>query len=270
MSKLLNEIKHFWNKHPCNIKHSKKLLGTLEYFEEVKNKRYFVEPHISNFVEFNNWKDKTVLELGCGIGTDSIEFAKAGAKITVVDISDESINLTKQRFGVYGYNAEYYVGNLEDLSNLVPHKTYDLIYSFGVIHHAEFPEKIISELKKYSHKDNIIKIMLYNKFSWKSFAFFITDGWKFYFNFNKTIQYFAEAQLNCPRALTYTKSDILKLFKEYKIVKINKDHIFVYSIPNYIEGKYVKTLIFKYMPDFVFNWLKKNFGWHNLITLKIK
>lgn len=269
MTTLLNEITNFWNKRPCNIRHSKKKLGTLEYFEEVKNKRYFVEPHIPDFAQFKNWKDKTVLELGCGIGTDSIEFAKAGAKVTVIDISEESVKLTKQRFDVYGYDAEYYVGNLEELSNIIPHKKYDLIYSFGVIHHAEFPKKIISELKNYSHDSTIIKIMLYNKFSWKSFSFFVTDGWKFWFNFNKTIQYFAEAQLNCPRALTYSKGDLLKLFKEYKILKIKKDHIFVYSIPEYINGNYVKTTCFKCMPNFIFNWLKKNFGWHYLIDLKI-
>jgi 2-polyprenyl-3-methyl-5-hydroxy-6-metoxy-1,4-benzoquinol methylase len=270
MTNLIADIKNFWNARPCNIKHSNKPIGSLEYFEEVKNKRYYVEPHIKEFAQFDEWKDKSVLELGCGIGTDSIEFAKAGANITITDISENSIDIAKQRFNVYGYPVQAYVGNLEDLSSFVPLKKYDLIYSFGVIHHTEFPEQIIEQIKKYCHSETIIKIMLYNKFSWKAFSFFLSHGWRFGFNFNKTIEYFAEAQTNCPRALTYTKGGILRLFKDYEIISLQKDHIFVYDIPSYINGEYKKTIFFKLLPNSILSYLKKTFGWHYLITAKIK
>lgn len=270
MSKLISDIKKFWNSRPCNIKHSDKPIGSLEYFEEVKNRRYFVESHIIDFAQFDKWKDKLVLELGCGIGTDSIEFAKNGANITITDISENSLEIAKKRFQIYGYNTDAYNCNLEELSETVPIKQYDLIYSFGVIHHTEHPEKIVEQIQKYCHKNTIIKIMLYNKFSWKSFSFFLTNGWKFWFNFNKTIEYFAEAQVNCPRAITYTDKTIKKLFKDYDIISLKKDHIFVYNIPSYIKGEYKKTLLFKIIPTSILAYIKKYFGWHYLITLKIK
>ena len=79
--KKLNVIsRKYWNRQPCNIKHSKKKLFSKEYFNEVSNKRYFVEGHIKNFVNFKKWKNKKVLEIGFGIGTDAIEFLKNGAK----------------------------------------------------------------------------------------------------------------------------------------------------------------------------------------------
>lgn len=270
MNDLTNKIKDFWNNRPCNIRHSQKEIGSKEYFEEVDAKRYYVEPHILRFADFNNWKNKKVLELGCGIGTDSIRFAKAGALITVCDISEKSMEITKQRFKEYNLNANFYICNLEELTNYIPIEKYDLIYSFGVIHHASDPQKIIDQIKYYCDTNTLIKIMLYSKICWKSISFYIIHGYKFYFNFNKTIQYFAEAQIDCPVAFTYTKSQIKQLFNKYKIISIAKDHIFTYKISDYIRGKYNKTLLFKFMPNIIFNILKKYLGWHYLIELKIK
>ena len=77
----MEQIKNYWNNQPCNINHSSKEILSKEYFDEVEIKKYFVEPHIPKFAEFDKWKDKRVLEIGCGIGTDSINFAKASTSI---------------------------------------------------------------------------------------------------------------------------------------------------------------------------------------------
>ena len=87
MTKTVKDVKNYWNNRPCNIKHSKKEIGTKEYFNDVEYRKYFVEPHIPEFAEFDKWKGKKVLEIGCGIGTDSINFAKAGAILTCVELS---------------------------------------------------------------------------------------------------------------------------------------------------------------------------------------
>lgn len=267
---MIDLIKNYWNTRPCNINHSKKEIGSLEYFNEVDYKRYFVEPHILKFADFDNQNNKKILELGCGIGTDSIRFVKAGALLTTIDLSEKSVELTKKRFKQYNLTASIHCGNIENLSSFIPPEPYDLIYSFGVIHHTENPSKVLEEIKKYCNKDTKIKIMVYNKYSWKAFTFFITNGYRFKFNYEKTIQYFAEAQLNCPRAVVYSKSSLKKLLENFNIISIKKDHIFVYKIEDYIKGKYTKTWYFKFMPMFLFNWLKRNFGWHYLVEMRLK
>jgi len=68
-------------------------VGTKQYFDEVEARKYFVEYHIPGFAKFARWRGKKVLEIGCGIGTDTINFARAGAQVTTVDLSGKSMEL---------------------------------------------------------------------------------------------------------------------------------------------------------------------------------
>lgn len=152
----------------------------------------------------------------------------------------------------------------------MPVEPYDLIYSFGVIHHTPNPSNVINEIKKYMNENSEARIMLYAKYSWKSFEMFLKYGYKYNFNFNKTIQYYAEAQLGCPVAHTYSVKDVRKLLRDFDIVKIEKKHIFYYVVNDYIKGKYNKRLFFRLLPTPIFLFLEKLLGWHLLIVFKLK
>src|SRR5262245_16289190 len=142
MENTIEAVRDYWNRRPCNIRHSLKPVGSREYFDEVEARKYLVEPHIPGFAQFERWKGRKVLEVGCGIGTDSINFARAGANLSVIDVSEKSLAVCRERFDVYGLQANFYHGNAEHLSELVPVQPYDLIYSFGVIHHTPHPENV--------------------------------------------------------------------------------------------------------------------------------
>ena len=257
MTITIEEVKKFWNDRPCNIKHSSKELGTIEYFDEVELKKFRAEPHILKFTEFPQWKNKKVLEVGCGLGTVGINFALNGADYTGVELSKESLEIAKKRFEVYNQSGKFYLGNAEELSSFVHIETYDLIYSFGVIHHSPHPEKIVSEIKKYMNENSVLKIMLYAKDSWKNYM--IDAGLDQ-----------PEAQYGCPIANTYTKQDVVKLLDGYEVLSIEQDHIFPYQIEPYKKGKYIKQPWFDAMPIGMFETLEKNLGWHLLITAKLK
>lgn len=118
----IEKVKEYWDKRPCNIRHSLAPVGTRQYFDEVEARKYFVEPHIPLFAEFEKWRGKKVLEIGCGIGTDTINFARAGATVTAVELSERSLELAKRRAEVYGLanKIKFYLGNAEELSKFVP------------------------------------------------------------------------------------------------------------------------------------------------------
>src|SRR6516225_4034640 len=118
----ISQVRDYWNARPCNLRHSPAPVGTKDYFNQVEARKYFVEPHIPGFAEFERWRGKKVLEIGCGIGTDTINFARNGAKVTTVDLSDKSLQLAQQRIGVYGLQeqVQFYCGNAEELSLFVP------------------------------------------------------------------------------------------------------------------------------------------------------
>src|SRR5918999_4587746 len=109
----IEQVKAYWNRRPCNIRHSTEPIGSRRYFDEVEARKYLVEPHIPRFAEFSRWQGKKVLEIGCGIGTDTISFARAGASVTAVDVSEKSLEIARRRAQVYGLTdrIRLYQGN---------------------------------------------------------------------------------------------------------------------------------------------------------------
>ena len=257
-SELLNQIRDYWNRRPCNVKHSQSPIGTKEYFDEVEARRYRNEPHNYVFPEFERWKGKKVLEIGCGIGTDATNFARAGADYTGVDLSIESINLAKKRFEIFELTGKFYEWNAEELDKLfISGESFDLIYSFGVIHHAPSPSRIVAHLPKLLTDDGEVRVMLYAKDSWKNWL--IEGGWDQ-----------PEAQANCPQAVTYTKNEARILFNDFNKVTIEQDFIFPWIVEEYVKYNYVKQPWFEAMPEELFRIMEKKLGWHLMITAKIK
>lgn len=258
-TQLLDQVRNYWNNRPCNIRHSRSPIGTKEYFDEVEARRYANEPHNYTFPEFDRWKGKRVLEIGCGIGTDATNFARAGAFYTGVDLSGESIKIAKQRFDVFGLEGTFIECNAEELDKVFTNgEQFDLIYSFGVIHHAPTPFKVMRNLPALLAEGGECKVMLYAKDSWKNIL--INAGWDQ-----------PEAQDNCPQAETYTKIGAENLFINagFNRVSVEQDFIFPWNIEHYVKYEYVKQPWFEAMPPELFKIMERALGWHLMITATV-
>ncbi|MCK4910545.1 MAG: class I SAM-dependent methyltransferase [Thermodesulfovibrionales bacterium] len=270
MSGTLEDVRKYWNDRPCNIRHSQKPVGTREYFDDVEKRKYFVEPHIPGFAEFDKWKGKKVLEIGCGIGTDSINFARAGADLTAVELSSSSQEVARKRFDVFGLNARFYNGNAEELSTLIPEgEKFDLIYSLGVIHHTPHPERVFEEIRKFCKPETEIRVMLYSKWCWKALWVILTYGKGAFWRVEELVREYSEAQTGCPVTFTYSFNEVREVMKGYDVFEIKKDHIFPFVIPKYVKYEYEWVWYFRWMPKPLFRWLEHNFGWHTLIKARL-
>ena len=262
----IEDVASYWNRQPCNIKHSSKPFNSLEYFDEVEKKKHFVEPHILEFADFPSVKGLDVLEIGCGLGTATLGFARALAKkVSAIDLSLESLKLARTRADLYGCkNIEFFQGNAEHLSSFLSPSQYDLIYSFGVIHHSPRPDKILKELHSYLKPQGKLKIMVYNKYSWKVLSIILRYGKGRFWRASEIVARYSEAQTGCPITYTYSKQEAKALFENtgFKIIKMSIDHIFPYKIADYKQHKYVKVWHFRFLPKSLFRLLERTLGWH--------
>ena len=255
MSIEIDAVEAYWNNRPCNIRHSAEPVGTVEYFNEVEKRKYFVEPHIPAFADFGRWRGKRVLEIGCGIGTDAINFARAGADYVGIELSTESLEITRSRFDVFDLSGTLYHGNAEELDELLStEEPFDLIYSFGVLHHTPRPERALASARQLVAATGELRIMLYARPSWKSAL--IRGGLDQ-----------PEAQAGCPIANAYTSDEALSLLETtgWNPVEISRTHIFPYKVESYLSYEYQKEAWFEAMPPEVFSALERELGWHWLI-----
>jgi len=254
----IDTVREYWDRRPCNVQHSDQPRGSREYFDEVEYKKFRVEPHILDFTSFAEWRDRKVLEIGCGIGTAAINFARSGADYTGVELSEASLDLCRQRFDVYGMTGRFYVADAEQLTQTVPIEPYDLVYSWGVIHHSVNPRAIIQEIRHYMHANSELRIMVYAHDSWKRA---MIDA--------RLDQ--PEAQSGCPIAHTYRREEIPELLgPDFEIISIQQDHIFPYEVDAYRQGRYQRQPWFEHMPGEVLRVLERNFGWHLMIQARLR
>src|SRR6478735_1265247 len=161
---LKERVRAFWQAHPCGTKFSDAEMGTPEFFERVEAHRYEKEWHIPEAAGFAGTRGLRVLEIGCGLGTDGAQFAKAGADYTGVDLTQAAIDLARTRFEVSGLKGEFRVADAENLD--FADDTFDLVYSHGVLHHTPDTARAIAEVHRVLKPGGRAVVMLYHRGSY--------------------------------------------------------------------------------------------------------
>jgi SAM-dependent methyltransferase len=171
----LSDVRDYWNQQSCGAgvavadKHSR------DYFEQIEEFRYRLEPEIFAFAQFTRHRGKKMLEVGVGAGTDFLQWCRAGADAHGVDLTEEAIENVRARLFVYDQHAaDLKVGNAESLP--YPDGTFDLVYSWGVIHHSPDTEKAFSEIVRVTRTGGTIKLMVYNRYSLQTFYWWLRHG----------------------------------------------------------------------------------------------
>ena len=182
--KLKGEVREFWNRQACDTHMAGAAKFTREYFEQIEAFRYSDQPCIHAFAQFTRYRGRKILEVGVGAGTDFIQWLRAGALACGIDLTQEAVDHVANRVRIYGLPAaeKLQVGDAENLP--FASETFDLGYSFGVLHHSADTVRAIGELVRVVRPGGEVKIMLYNSRSicainaWVKHALLRGQPWK--------------------------------------------------------------------------------------------
>ena len=144
--KLEEQAREFWSEAQPGFRFSGSDRRSREFFAEVERHRYTLEPHIHKIVRFERWRDRDVLDAGCGIATDGLQFARAAGRYVGLDFSPVALELARRRFALEGQPGRFVEGSVLNLP--FENKSFDLVYSHGVIHHVDDTQRAVDEFHR--------------------------------------------------------------------------------------------------------------------------
>jgi ubiquinone/menaquinone biosynthesis C-methylase UbiE len=136
-------------------------LGTPESFRKVEAHRYAEQPWMHETFHYARFRGQRVLEIGVGLGTDHLQFARAGARLTGIDLTQRCIDLTRARFAQQGLRSRLLQMDAERLD--FDDDSFDVVYSFGVLHHTPSPERAFREVRRVLRPGGVFIGGLYNQ-----------------------------------------------------------------------------------------------------------
>jgi SAM-dependent methyltransferase len=288
MKATLEDVRAFWDAGPCQANLSCSP-DRLRYFQEISERRYGGRDwHVPIVAKFDSFRGKDVLEVGCGIATDGLEFARNGANYVGVDLTPQSIQLAKERFSLFRTPGRFEVANAEEALPF-PDCSFDHVYSFGVIHHSPAPERIVHEIHRVLRHTGTFTVMLYNKssinyyveimflrrlFRWFLLPSFMPgliaaiagfDRWKLE-GHRRTLKEKKKASKEewismntdgpfCPLARVYSREDAAGLFRDFRNVR---QEVWEFNVDHW-------SYVGKAIPKSVAMWLGRRWGWHRMI-----
>lgn len=153
-----------WNNDPCGSTGIRDEQGSAAFFAEVDRVRYVdYAPWLPAVVGFHRFAGCEALEVGYGLGTDLMQFALAGARVHGVDLTPRHHELASQRFALAGITSDLRLGDAEALP--WPDATFDVVYSFGVIHHTPATERCIAEMRRVLRPGGLAIVAVYHRWS---------------------------------------------------------------------------------------------------------
>lgn len=168
------EVREFWEAAPCGARHAEAEEGTREFYDQVEAERNRLEPFIPAYADFASTRDRDLLEIGVGVGTDFIRFARAGARVTGVDLTEHSVSLVRRRLELEGLSGEVRIADAEQLP--FEDGSFDVVYSWGVLHHTPEPDRAIAEAVRVLKPGGRLCLMLYARHSWVAYGLWARYG----------------------------------------------------------------------------------------------
>ena len=158
------EVREYWNRHIHDLEITRHPVGSRGFFDDLDQYHFEKLHHLLRLVDFDGYRGRTVLEVGCGAGVDLARFAKGGADVSGVDLAESAIDLARANFTQQGLHGYFEVADGERLP--FPDNTFDLIYAHGVVQYTANPRQLVKECHRVLKPGGRAIFQVYNRVSW--------------------------------------------------------------------------------------------------------
>jgi SAM-dependent methyltransferase len=241
----VDTVRDFWQSHVNNEYYTDAQRASDQYFREIETRRYQTHYHLRELFDSLDGRGQKLLEVGCGIGVDSIQLANRGFQVTAVDLTENALQVARQFASHRQVQIDFRLGNAERLD--FPDETFDVVYSFGVLHHTPDLAKSVSEVHRVLRRGGTAYVMLYHRDSLVNLV-----HWALRLPYESP----RNRKDHCPVVYTLSRRQARDLFRDFSRVSIHSDYPFTFGF-----GPLVTRT-----PRRVQRALGRSIGWHLMIT----
>ena len=160
----IDAVREYWNRHIHDLEITSHPVGSRGFFDDLDQYHFEKLHHLLRLVNFDGYRDRAVLDVGCGAGVDLARFAKAGATVTGVDLAPSAIELARANFSQQGLKGAFEVADGEHLP--FADNSFDLVFAHGVVQYTANPRQLVSECRRVLKPGGEAVFQVYNRISW--------------------------------------------------------------------------------------------------------
>lgn len=242
------DVRAYWNQHIHDLDISREAPGSPGFFADLDQYHFEKLHHLLRLVDFDAYRGKRVLDVGCGAGTDLVRFARGGAIASGVDLSAAAIELARANVAQQGLEADLREADAAHLP--YGDETFDLVFAHGVVQYSADPAGVIEECWRVLKPGGEAIVQAYNRVSWLNAL-------------SKLMKVPLEHE-DAPVLEKYTAAELRKMLSRFREVKIVEER---FPVKSRLHGGW-KGFVFNTLFVGTFNTLPRalvrRFGWHLL------
>ncbi len=252
-------VQLYWESHPCDWEAqttNKAAFGHLAAY------RFKTHPYIPAFADFESWRGCKVLEIGVGAGSDFCRWAASGANAVGVDLTERGVELTRANLQSRNLKAEVRQADAESLP--FEDNSFDLVYSFGVLHHTPNTQKAIDEVWRVLRPGGSVRIMLYQLPSWVTLRTWLESGLPRGLSPRKSLEFYKES----PGTKAYTRAEVKNMFHKFRDVRV-EPVLTTYDLWDHLyRTNLLMRSVHALWPRWLIHLFGDRWGWNLLISCR--
>jgi len=159
-----DEVRHYWERHIHDLEVTRHPVGSRGFFDDLDQYHFEKLHHLPRLVDFDGYRQRRVLDVGCGAGVDLARFARGGAVVTGVDLAFAAVQLARENFVQQRLDGRFCVADGEQLP--FADDSFDLVFAHGVVQYTTHADRLVAECRRVLKPGGQAIFQVYNRISW--------------------------------------------------------------------------------------------------------